>query len=125
MNNQEIFNTVWEKLTKQGKRAYNMATFTCMYKIVEGEQVLRCAVGHLIPDEEYRKEFEGKSCDAPMVFGGENPIFIYITNKGYDAAFLGLLQQCHDYSRDENFVQDFQEQMRRVAEDYCLTVPSS
>lgn len=55
MTNQEAFNTVCEHLMEQRCKA-KTGTF-CVYK---NEKGLKCAVGSLIPDEEYKPAMDGK-----------------------------------------------------------------
>lgn len=61
----------------------------CQYKDAEG---LKCAVGCLIPDGEYKPELETGSLDWAVAF---TP-----TLKKFDTRFLFALQNVHDsYSR--------------------------
>jgi len=50
MNNQEFFNTVVTKLIEQGRPSINTYGSGCAYRGAEGT---KCAIGILIPDEEY------------------------------------------------------------------------
>ena len=52
---QEVYDFIVAHLMKQGKRSVN-ETGTCVYR---GPKGLMCAVGCLIPDEDYRIDFEG------------------------------------------------------------------
>lgn len=54
MTQQEIFNTVVEHLLTQNVRSLDGEI--CMYRSKEG---LKCAIGCLIPDDEYSVELEG------------------------------------------------------------------
>ena len=57
MTVQEAFETMVRHLRKQGKRSEN-ANGTCLYRGPDG---LRCAVGCLIPDDQYKRSLEGKA----------------------------------------------------------------
>jgi len=59
MNAQEIFDTVVTHLYTQGKQADN-GEGGCMYRTDEG---LKCAVGCLIPDDQYHPSMEGTPVD--------------------------------------------------------------
>lgn len=58
---QEVFDQSIGNLLKQNKRSENRDFGGCLYSSkVEGE-VLKCAAGWLISDEEYNPEFEGNT----------------------------------------------------------------
>ena len=59
MNAQEIFDTVVTHLYTQGKQADD-GMGGCMYRTVGG---LKCAVGCLIPDDQYHPNMEGSTVD--------------------------------------------------------------
>lgn len=71
MNKQEIFDTVARHLATQGHRAAVRTELgdRCRYRLHNGD---RCAIGCLIPDEEYITDLEG---------GGVAAIFNYLTGK--------------------------------------------
>ena len=52
---QELFNEVVSHLRKQKKQSLSQHGY-CMYR---GEDGLKCAIGHLIPDERYHNDMEG------------------------------------------------------------------
>ena len=54
---QEIFDIVSTHLLKQNARSINHEG-TCMYR---GDNGLKCAAGVLIPDDQYKKDFEFSS----------------------------------------------------------------
>jgi len=60
MNRQEIFDTVVRHLFMQGRPAREYELAMCCYRLLDGDVVLKCAVGCLIPDEDYRVEMESK-----------------------------------------------------------------
>jgi len=113
---QEVFNKIVTHLRKQGKRSVNEYN-KCVYRGLDGRM---CAVGCLIPDENYKKGFD-KS-------GGVN-----IGGLFFDGAFVGTgilpkkhldllisMQRVHDkYS-----VEKWEEQFKAVAENRNLVLKS-
>ena len=79
MNNQETFDIVAEHLMKQGERSVDVNG--CAYR---GMGDLKCAVGVLISDADYRHSMEG-----------ECPSNIRLL-AGFDTNLLDLLQWLHD-----------------------------
>lgn len=55
MKAQEIFDTVATHLFRQGHQAIAIVGLACLYRAPNGDM---CAVGVLIPDEYYKKDFE-------------------------------------------------------------------
>ncbi len=62
MNRQEIFDRAATHLLKQMKKSTR--NDTCLYR---GPRKTSCAIGCLIPDELYSKEFEGRAVGAFLV----------------------------------------------------------
>ncbi len=121
MSEQEIFDTVLQKIREQGKPSIYCGG--CAYRGPDG---LKCAAGHLIPDEDYTKEFEegtvGK-CFLEETAGNEESFLVtnYFNDKGYDLNFISELQQAHDLNyKAESFVEHFNASMRKVANKYKL-----
>lgn len=87
LTKQQIFDTVLTKLREQGRAS--MQGTGCAYR---GEGGLKCAVGHLMPDNAYDPAYEG--LDA-----GTLPQEAYAAmNVSYtDIGFLCQLQEAHDY----------------------------
>jgi len=63
LSGQEIYNTVLFKLREQKVQSYShcLEGYSCLYR---GPNGVKCALGHLINDEEYVPEMEGKSADC-------------------------------------------------------------
>jgi len=59
MTNQEAFTTVVLHLRKQGRRAHDH--HNCHYRAPDG---CKCAIGALIPDDQYTPELEGSDVRA-------------------------------------------------------------
>lgn len=66
---QQVFDQIAKHLILQGMRSTDKSGHTCMYL---GHDRLKCAAGCLISDQEYNKEWEGKSwgglCDTVPSF---------------------------------------------------------
>lgn len=60
MTHQEIFDFVWTKLCEQGAKSYENGK--CRYRT---STRLKCAVGHLIPDDLYDPAMEGAAQHGP------------------------------------------------------------
>lgn len=107
---QEIFDTACAALIKQGRLSVS-ETGVCQYRGLDGA---KCAVGHLIPDEEYNSMM-----DAP---GGNCWTRRQVALKlDVHDDFLFDLQRCHDQARDpDNFVGHFKSNARRLAKNYNL-----
>lgn len=84
-------------MLKQGKRSVDSEDkIACRYR---GPNGLKCAIGHLIPDDLY-DEVDMESNTALYVF--------HILGLTGDAlTYLDSLQSCHDYANDNNFVESF------------------
>ena len=118
MTKQEIFDTVVTHLRKQAVRS--MRGPDCVYRSPDG---LKCAVGCLIPDSEYKSNWEGYTVlsisEAP-----ENKDFqSYLKSKvGLDnMKLLQALQRAHD---NESFApgHTWEDRFERIAEDFELTL---
>jgi hypothetical protein len=111
---QETFDTVITAIVKQGKPSMiiddsnNMA---CRYRGPDG---LKCAAGHLIPDDEYSLKMEGCSVSSTVTAK-------ILTKNGHNIPVVSELQRCHDDNADnEDFVSVFLRDCREVAERFTL-----
>ena len=108
MNAQELFNQVVTAIVKQGRSSHGISG--CLYRSPSG---LRCAVGHVLRDDEYTPDMEGK--EAPNILPERLVQFSDL--------LLGL-QGAHDDNYDEpDFVDRFIRDCRKVAEAHSLTMP--
>ena len=118
MNNQEAFDKVLKHLREQGKAAVRVAVASdgtkneeCCYRGPDGTM---CAVGCLIPDEEYDSELEGMAVD-------QIPQHLMPKSlRGLDEDLLCSLQTVHDYFLRTQGVHDWEKYMSRIAERYIL-----
>ena len=128
MSLQETFTTVATHLLTQRRRSIarlaGQAIPSCAYR---GEEGLRCAVGCLIPDEEYRPEFEGCKLfsipldpvmDAPM--HSSRCLQQILLREGHDLGLLVELQAVHDRVRPDNWAMALSD----VASRFGLQMPT-
>lgn len=118
---QDIFDYVAEKLMEQGERAVDRENYClCVYRYYAEDKILTCAVGCLIPDEQYREGFEevGDGLEYVLAALGLD------TRKGEDfterVLFLIDLQRAHDNAVDVNFRISFRNNMTDLANKYKL-----
>ena len=108
---QEVFNIVANHLLDQNKRSDRGPVDECLYR---GPNGLMCAVGVLIPDEQYHPDMEG--CDAVSVLNGYPDLEVFLGNS---TGLLHELQQCHD----SGLVTDWINILARIGDDFELTLP--
>jgi hypothetical protein len=109
---QEVFDFVCLKVLEQGKPS--MRGTGCAYR---GEGGLKCAVGHLIRDEDYRKEF-----DSGYIVLSLCNVFdegLGWTNKAH-LHLLRHLQMAHDDADEDNFLPSFRRTAAVIAEQHHL-----
>jgi len=114
MTRQETFNRVAKHLLTQGKRSLavypgseDYGQKDCAYR---GEGGLSCAVGCLIPDERYRRSWEGQGVENEDIKG------LLCGELGHDLRLLQDLQGVHD----ETNPLEWPEHLEIVAEDNDL-----
>lgn len=122
---QEMFEKAYAGMERQNF-ARSLTDHTCAYRAADGK---RCAVGHLIDDEDYRPGIEGRPIGDILVAStyGADPVcdrsscWCRSASRSLTKAeFLGDLQRAHDFARDESCVR---ERMMAVARRYALDVP--
>lgn len=113
-DNQEVLNFVVGGLRTQGCKALDAGN--CKYR---GENGTKCAVGLLIPDSEYKTDFEGQAV-TPCKVISNNDITKYVMGKGYDPRLLEDLQSIHDVRR----VADWEDGFLEISQKHGLTFPS-
>ncbi len=114
---QEVFNKAYLGLAAQGFRRSikNEADEDemCRYRSPNG---LKCAVGHLLTDEQYTPEMEGNSILSLERLTGVDLGEVF----GVDMMFLQDLQECHDSGLEPS---EMIESLVAFAERFGLTVP--
>ncbi len=116
MTAQEVFNKVVTHLRKQGKQSRD--TMRCLYLSPEG---LKCAVGCLIPPEDYRKDMEGKTFDCLLSDRYFHSSLIAKFNKHRD--LLHRLQELHDCSSVYNILETWERGFIMIAKEFNLSIP--
>lgn len=106
-SNQQVFDLVVTHLLTQGRRAEDVAG-GCMYRAPEG---MKCAVGFLLPDSEYRPEMEGEAA------GSGSYITPVLQRIGVDLDLATSLQIVHDKQHPSDWVA----RLRIVADHYRLS----
>ena len=106
---QEIFDTAYLGLAKQGFEP-SMKGDTCMYRCADGR---KCAVGHLIPDEQYDPSLETNTVYIKRVW-----VAAGIPDELVEA--VGVLQHAHDKALAPAKLKN---NLSHFAELYGLTIP--
>jgi len=129
MTRQEIFDFVAKKMFAQGEPSYrhdnqNYSIGSCAYRIRKSDgTVLKCAVGHLIPDDQYDDTIEMLAASDPYVMK-RLPV------EKDDGDFLDALQHAHDSTvleqvsmreREVKWTDLFKENLRKLAEEFNLS----
>ena len=100
MTNQEILDKVANHLLTQNEKAYNEDEHSCAYLDPEGR---KCAVGCLIPDDQYSKELEG------AIITSNPKLKALPCMQGLDLDFLRDLQMLHDRSPTSKWRKELEE----------------
>lgn len=92
---QETYDQAARAIYDQGQQALSYGTGYCAYRTESG---LKCAAGHLIPDEKYYSELEGNSIYDPESFrDGESGVKCLVCHElGHDQSLVSRLQNAHD-----------------------------
>lgn len=112
---QQAFDKAYLGLKAQGfERSYG--NDICLYRGPDGK---KCALGHLIPDDQYRHDMEAKSVHTI------NNLFPNALPEGLrdldGRRALNALQRCHDFAVD---AADMRDRLVHFAEMHDLTVPA-
>jgi hypothetical protein len=123
---QTVFDTATAAIIKQGKRCVNNSG-TCQYRGPDG---LKCAIGHLITDEQMERHHIINSAGA-LSFSRAlvEELIPDMNDLEVTRNFLSELQDAHDLSYTissllcsyKGFVADFSERANKVAAKYDLT----
>ncbi len=127
MNKQEVFDKVANHLLTQNRKAINTGNLSpyvkCVYRTKDGR---KCAIGCLIPDDQYDPHIEGCSPnvnpDQAVSSGGAMLSKILISQLGelteQDYQFLRELQFIHDTCE----VQYWRDDLTRTAKIHLLNI---
>jgi hypothetical protein len=112
MNAQEVFNKSYLGLKSQGFRQSVNEEGKCVYRS-KGKH--RCAIGHCIPDNLYKKDIEGMCATLAVSILEDQTLFSDV-----NGCFLNDLQNIHDKYKDPEVMQL---KLKEFAEERDLTVP--
>lgn len=122
MTRQEIFDKVVSGLRSQGfKRSFIPKYNACMYRHKdENDNLLKCAAGHLIKDEDYEPSFEHNVCvTGPL----KDYLLSCICDNDNSKLFLIRdLQIIHDKSSDDP--QEMELKLREFGQKLGLNWPT-
>ena len=90
----------------------------CYYRVSKEGKELKCVVGHLIKDEHYNKELEGKSVTASSVLLAlEESLGVTLDSKE-DIGYLTRIQSAHDTSSAfDDFASSFIARIQRLMDE--------
>ncbi len=108
MTNQEILDKVANHLLIQNEKAWDEESLVCRYLDPEGN---KCAVGCLIPEEQYSSKLEG-------LIASDDEIKNLPCMQGLDIDFLRDLQLIHD----ANDPHEWRKELENIANSYSLEV---
>lgn len=114
---QRLYDMSVEGVIRQGRRSHSPQKRACMYRGPDG---LKCAVGHVIPDEYYNSLFEGCKFSGTRV----QTVLVQIYGKGmYDVSgMLSRLQTAHDrIGLGDGWLTNFKLEAVNIARMYDLT----
>lgn len=103
-DNQKTFDLIWKGLEAQDwqkSRDQKYGNTACAYR---GEGGRKCAAGILIPDELYKKEFEGWTVSSLYYdMKDDQSIVLYrmMQDLGHDPAFVSICQSTHDNDAED------------------------
>lgn len=127
MTNQEILNLVYPAIVKQGGMSVGSDGF-CAYR---GENGMRCAVGWLIDDENYRHALESQTVDGSIVVRkalgnsvGEVDIeFCSALQDAHDAFLIAQTLGKLDKEEVESWETFNKKEFERLADEWNLELP--
>lgn len=119
MTRQEMFDKAARGVIAQGGPS-GVRRFNAIYCKYRGPNGRKCAIGHLIEDDEAAETLD--ACSVAQTVGA-------LARRGFlfsvkDADFLQRIQSAHDIaalSDDERFIREFREAMRGIAARYDLS----
>ena len=103
---QEVFDQITQHLIKQGKPA--KLAGGCRYRIETAEEVLKCAAGCLIADDEYDESWE--NTDWPSLVADK-----FVPNS--HERLIYRMQGIHDCKSPREWIRSFHE----IAAEFSLT----
>lgn len=115
-NNQDAFDIALNGIRKQNYKISTTKEGSCAYR---GENGLRCALGHMIPNKLYKSGMEGLVPDHSLLRDFPE-LGVYLEN--VDVELLTDLQCAHDsYLGYNKFDYDYENKMKQIAKNWGLT----
>ena len=112
---QEILTFISCHLLTQGKQARN-STGSCKYKLESNTEILKCAVGCIIPDSLYTERFEGMKVKTLL-----DELHIILNNDD-KLCLLSDLQALHDRAESDNIYIAWYHRLVTLAKSYKLQI---
>jgi len=103
---QEVFDQITQHLLRQGKAARS-STGACRYRVEVQGEILRCAAGCLIADDEYTNRLEGE------------PWGLLVFNRAVPKKHCGLIKSLQNV-HDKCSVREWPKQFERLSGQYKL-----
>ena len=126
--NEEIIRFVTQKMKEQGTMSVAPDSGDCKYRGPNGN---KCALGHLIPDEDYHPDMESYSPSGHLYTPKAEKLNKYVNENlvidGDTIPVLRQLQHCHDGAIGDNFFEEFMGNMKensRLSGRYGDTISS-
>lgn len=127
---QEVFNAAWQAFVVEGRPfavspdKNDDGVYPCLYR---GPNGTKCAIGLIIPDEEYDSSFENERANKVLERLGYDfePLFVRYSRIDADAVQLELHDnpaRIHEFDQDREQLRSY---YRGVAAKWGLTVPST
>lgn len=117
LTKQEAFNLAYRGLKSQGfKSSTILGTISCVYRHPDG---LKCAVGHIMTDEEYRPNFDEHSGVTAATVA--RLLNWQIVDEPFQVDFLTRLQEVHDEAANPS---DMVLRLEDFADSYNLEIPN-
>jgi hypothetical protein len=128
MNKQEAFNTAYNGIKAQGfkQSLLNNGSNMCAYRSPDG---LKCAVGHMISDEQYNSDFETKIASFVLEKLGislteKEDNFVTALQCAHDGNYYGgFFEQLSERTRNLMTPEKMKERLEIVANRYNLEIP--
>lgn len=120
MTPQEMFDKAYLGVIQQGRKSEKDTSCgtTCAYR---GPNGTKCGIGHLIPDDLAKAWDQRTNSSINHIKATKaHPIPDFITNNKMLAT---AIQEAHDRSELQNFLEEFKTSMAFVAENFKLTIP--
>jgi hypothetical protein len=123
LDRQKVFNRVWQAFVIEGapqSMNVNANGTSCAYR---GQNGSKCAVGLLIPDENYKPVWDHECRRVGGILVG-NPLYPeYGTPSIDDIGFLTRLQRVHDDRIGAQFARNIRRDLKAFAAEESLSIP--